>query len=562
MDSEQTNVGLEQILGVTRRRAAWVVLCVVLVAGAAYAFSERQTKQYVATASLAFNNNELSQQVAGLGSGATSESQLAQERTNVKLLQLGDLAAKTATRLGKGLTIKQVSEDVSITPEGESNIVNVTATAPSPTLAADIANAYSELFVSAQRDSNRKYYSAALAVVNKHLAALSPHERYSPAGLALQDRAQALAVLAELQSGTIQVAQAATAPTSPSSPKVSRNTLLGAVLGLLLGLGVAFLLERFDRRIREPEDLSRIYRRPLLGVLPQSKDIAGASQRRERGDRTLLPPHEAEVFQLIRARLRYFNADRELRTLLVTSAAPGDGKTTVSRYLAVAAASMGATVLLLEADLRRPNIAEQLDIDLGPGLSDVLIGSVSLRRATQPVAIDPPPGGLEPLELDVLVAGTQPPPNPAELIGSDSMAMVMKQLREMYHLVVIDTSPLNVVSDAFPLLREVDGVVVVGWVGRDHRAVAEHLRDTLEGVGAPLVGVIANGYNANRPTPYSYDGEYTASSPRMAEANGYAGPDRSLSHLHDYVEAGSNGASAPAPNGTSRTRGPAPSGRA
>jgi capsular exopolysaccharide synthesis family protein len=509
MDSEQANLSIEQVLGILRRRAPWILLCFVLVVAGAYGFSKHQTKKYTATASLVFNNNQLGQQVAGLPVVGSS-NQLALQNTNLKLVQLGDMAAKTAGLLGQGLTKEKVSAELSVSAQGESNIVNVAATATSPALAAGIANTYTEQFVTEQQNSNHAYYASALRLVNKQLAALSPKERAGTAGLALQDRAQSLSVLAELRNGNVQVAQAATVPTSPSSPKVSRNTALGAVLGLLLGLGVAFLLERFDRRIREPRDLEAIYGLPLLGVVPESDALARSARRRgESGG--VIPASEAEAFHLIRAHLRYFNVDKELRTLLVASAAPGDGKTTVARHLASAAARMGGRVLLLEADLRRPTLAQQLDISSGPGISDVLIGAVLMNAAIQSVALGQASGeGSSGRTLDVLVAGAALPPNPGELIESRAMEVLLDGVRSVYDLVVIDTPPLTAVSDAFPLLGKVDGVVIVGRVGRNRRDVAERLHQTLAGAGAPLLGVIANGFKATRGSyGYSYDYSYT-----------------------------------------------------
>ncbi len=324
-------LNLERALGVIRRRAPWIAICFVLAAGAVYGFSKHQTKKYTATASLVFNNNQLSQQVAGLQALNNSSNQQAQQNTNLKLVQLGDMAEKTAsslagakaaTPLARDLTKDKVNESLSVSAQGESNIVNVTATATSPVLAAEIANTYSSVFVKEQQNSNHAYYASALKLVNKQLGALVAEERrstksketkekLSTAGVALQDRAQSLGVLAELKNGNVEVAQAATVPTSPSSPKMSRNTVLGGLLGLLLGLGFAFLLERFDRRIREPKDLEAIYGLPLLGVVPESKALSRSARRAGGSARAILPPGEAESFQLIRAHLRYFNVDRQ-----------------------------------------------------------------------------------------------------------------------------------------------------------------------------------------------------------------------------------------------------------
>jgi capsular exopolysaccharide synthesis family protein len=194
---------------------------------------------------------------------------------------------------------------------------------------------------------------------------------------------------------------------------------------------------------------------------------------------------------------------------MVASAAPGDGKTTVARHLAGAAARMGSRVLLVEADLRRPTIALQLDISSGPGVADVLIGAVSLSEATQTVDLDlPGGGGAGGRSFDTLVAGSSLPPNPGELIESHAMESLLERAKTQYDLIVVDTPPLTAVSDAFPLLSKVDGVIIVGRVGRNRRDVAQRLHETLTGAGAPLLGVVANGFKSGRLGGYGYGYSY------------------------------------------------------
>jgi polysaccharide biosynthesis transport protein len=231
---------------------------------------------------------------------------------------------------------------------------------------------------------------------------------------------------------------------------------------------------------------------------------------------------------------RIFNVDRDLRTLVIASAAPGDGKTTIARRPAEAAARSGSRVLLLEADLRDPTLARQLDIHSGPCLADVLIGAVPMEEATQPVDVEAPSGrGTGRRTLDVPAAGAVLPPNPAELLESDAMDAVLERARSAYDLVVADTPPLTAVSDAFPLLRKVDGVVIVGWVGRSRRDAAERLHQVLAGSAAPLLGVVANGLKSSGRDSYGYAYDYAPASsgrpaPASAAANGAASSEEGV----------------------------------
>ncbi len=515
---------LEQALRIIRRRVPLIAICVIVVAGAAYLYSKHETKKYTATASLAFSYNSLSQQIAGLQ--GISGNLLAQQASNLELVRLGDMAARTAALLGRGLTDEKVAASLSITGQGESSIVDVSATDTSPALAAAIANTYVRLFVEEQQSTNHQYFTSALAVVNQELARLSPQQRLGEDGLQLQDRAQTLRLLSHLKYGNVQVAQEALAPTIQSSPNTSRNTELGVLLGLLIGLGLAFVLERLDRRIKGPDDLEAIYRAPLLGVVPASGALAHAGQRRADGD-AALPPAEAEAFNLIRGHLRFFNVDHNLRTIVVGSASQGDGKTTVARHLAEAAARLGARVLLLEADLRQPTLAQQFGLVGGPGLADVLIGTLSIEGACESIELRVPAAPTSARRsLDVMVSGSMRPPNPGELIESHAMAAVLEQLKSSYDLVIIDTPPLTAVSDALPLLNKVDGVVIVGWIGHSPRDAAVRLHQVLDSSGAPVLGVIANGAKSGGAAVYgTVNPRPDESTPRTVAVNGTSSSD-------------------------------------
>jgi len=523
------SLDLGWLLGVARRRVPLIALCLVVVAAASHFYAKQQPKKYTATASIIFNENPLSQELVGLP--ANNGNLLVQQAGNVESVELGDMAAKTAARLGHGLTEASVKDNLKVTGLGESNSVSVAATASSARLAAQIANTYVGQFVAEQQTVNQQFFKSALALVHKQLAALTPKQRLSPNAVALENRAQSLSFLSELHAGEVRVEQEAVPPAGPSSPKTSKDTILGAIIGLLLGLGLAILLERIDRarRITDPRDLEGIYQLPLLGTVPTSAALSRSGRGR---GQIHLGPEETERFNLIRAHLRSFNAERDPRIVLVASAALGDGRSTVACLLAQAAARLGSRVLLMEADLRHPMLAEQFDIRSQPYLPEVLLGNASMESATHSIALEAPSsGGLAHQTVDVLAAGLEPSPCPGALMESQVMEAVLEQARLTYDFVVLDTPAMAEASDAFPLLGKVDGVVVVGRIG-SQRDNAERLREILEASKATLFGVIANRVRGprGRTGGYSAGPARTGHAPTMApESNGVSSPEELVS---------------------------------
>jgi receptor protein-tyrosine kinase len=499
------SIDLEHVLKVLRRRWWAVVLCTILTAGLALGLSLAQTKQYTAKASLLFTNASVAQQASGVPAAGQTDPQ-GQRNTNLALVQLGAaVAQQTARQLDAGITAQQVQDAVTASLVGQSNVVSVAATWPDASLAARIANTYAQTFIQLQRRNDQATVQQGINLVNQQLAALSQSQLRDTQGQSLQDHLESLRILKSMQNNT-QLAQAAKVPTSPSSPKAVRNAILGGILGFLVGIMLAFLLERFDRGLREPRDVEQAFHLPTLGLIPR-----GATGR-GRGDAT---KRELEPFRMLRAHLRYFNVDRELRILLVTSAKPSEGKTTISTNLATAAAALGTRTLLVEADLRQPVLAQDLGLHRTVGLAGALVGAGSLQDPIEHLTVeDRTNGQLGGRTLDVLQAGGVPP-NPTELLESRAMERLLAWAREHYELVVIDTPPLLVVSDTISLLKHVDGVVIVSRLGLSTRDSAEHLREQLHNLGAPVLGVVVNDVRAKGDFYYGYGYGYRDSSPTL-----------------------------------------------
>jgi tyrosine-protein kinase len=492
-------VDLETVARVWRRRRWLIILCVVIATASTLAYDLTRVKQYSATATLLFRDPGFDQKFFGAQVLAPSVDPEREQETNVGLVSLQTVAARTAAALGPRLG-SRVFGEVSVSGVGNANLATITATDPNPRIAARIANAYATQYVAFRRAADRQTVLNAKRLVEDRLAALPPSQRSGPTGSDLANQAAQLEVLADLQTGNAEFVQRALAPSSPSSPTPRRDGIIAGIVGLLLGLGLAITFERADRRLNDPEELEEAYQLPLLGLVPRSPAYVYPKKQLDRGE-LLLPPAEVEAFRLLRARLRYFNLDRELKVVLVTSAAPGEGKTTVALHLAAAAASRGAKVILVEADLRRPTLRTRLRLGAGPGLLQILTDSSSdgsmseASVADASVFVDTDKLNGPGTGFYVLTAGGLPP-NSAEVLESAKMAKLLEVMRQTADLVVIDSTPLPVVSDAIPLTSRADGVLVVSRLGVATRVAAKRMRDQMNQLHISVLGIIANGLDA------------------------------------------------------------------
>ena len=474
---------LEQALRVLRRRKLVVLAALICVPLAAFAVSSSKEKQYTATATLLFESEE----EAGF-----EATRLA--ATNEALAGLPVIAVRTAKELeGKASTGEILNAIEAGSANEMANLTTISATTDSPELSAEIANAYSAAYITFRREAAQRGVGQAIRLAEERLEEVSPTEAAGSKGEQLRERINELELEQALRTGKTSLVQPAGIPDSPSSPKVKRDVLVGIVVGALLGLALAALLERIDRRVRSVDEMERLFGLPILAQIPRAKGFEDTSLTE-----TLQAP-EAEAFRTLRTNLRYFNVDRESRAILIASPEPSDGKSTVARGLAGAMVQMGDNVILVEADLRKESALRSGRMAPREGLSTVLSGT-PLESALIEVPIAD--ARLGERTLWALPSGPVPP-NPSELLESDAMRDLMDELGQRFDIVVVDSPALGYVSDALSVVPVVTEIVAVGGIGKTSRDAIEEFTKHLALTGQRPIGLVATMTSFDR-SQYTY----------------------------------------------------------
>ncbi|MFE4107077.1 GumC family protein [Almyronema epifaneia] len=307
--------------------------------------------------------------------------------------------------------------------------------------------------------------------------------------------------------------------TQPGKPRASaasvkRNLMLGTVLGLLLGIGAALVVDRLSSIIYTPKDLKSISKLPLLGIIPFNEYLekygpaaSVATRLRQAGyifditnDEDELQAQAStpfvEAFRSLYASLRLLNPDRPLRSITTSSATPNAGKTTVSIHLGQAAAAMGQRVLLVDADLRRPSLHKQIGLRNNKGLTDLISSSdLEMEDVIQQVPLDE--------NLYVVTAGTLPP-DPTKVLSSQGMQRFMREVETKFDFVIYDMPPLLGFADAYLVGAHTNGFLMIVGLGKVKRFVVEQAVEELRVSGIPVLGMVANGAQESSITTYSY----------------------------------------------------------
>jgi capsular exopolysaccharide synthesis family protein len=474
---------VREFLAVVRQHRWLVLLTVLVFGGGAYALSERATPNYRAEAGLSCRPPTQTVELIGL---ISPRDETPEQRAAVCAERAGRQSVLTPVRRKLHLTepVGSIAGRVKARAETRTNLVVITVEDHNAAQAAGIANALAAEVARTERRSAQHRFDDLIDTTRKEYRRALRGEHDSFAKFRRRELREQLAKIEAARDFTrpVEIAERATIPTKPFSPKKVRNVVLGLAAGLLLGLMAAFLRSALDRRLRGAQDIEAEAGLPMLGSIRESAlGRANFGDPDGRGERE----RDLEAFRILHTNLAFMNLDRPVKRILITSALPEEGKSTVASSLAVVAGLAGRDVLLIEADLRRPVLADWLGLERAPGLTEYLAGHAGPNEAVRAVALQPKgqtngstAAPDKPGVLSVMPAGG-PPPRPAELLRSGRFADFSATASHAHDLVIFDSPPLLPVTDALDLVPHVDAVLLCVRAGKTTREALRAASDAL-----------------------------------------------------------------------------------
>lgn len=497
VDMEEKEIGMEHIIRSVLKRA-WLV-GIVSVLSAVLFFVVTFfciTPKYESTAKFYVNNNSIS---VGSASVSLSSGDLTAARNLVDsyivILQTRETLNDVLDYAGVNLKTTELEKMITAGAVDNTEIFEVTVTSESPKEAEAIANA---------------------------IAYILPNR-----------------ITSIIEGTSAKVVEAAVVPSKPSSPSYAKNTVLGFLVGMILTVGGIVLWVVFDTTIRAEDDIVQSCNYPILATVPdmnsKSKDSAYYGKDRTRskkgryasaasGELSVLGPNisfaASEAYKLLRTKLQFsFTDDNNSRVIGVSSALSGEGKSLTSVNLAYTLSQLGQKVLLVDCDMRRPTLAEKLGIRKKPGLSSYLTRQCHLNDLLQPCGINGNPKAF------YVISAGENPPNPIELLSSETMKLSLQAMRETFDYVILDLPPVGEVSDALAVAKETDGMLLVTRQNVCDRYAFVNAVHEFEFIDAKILGIVLNGANESSG---KYGKGYKKSYYKKY-SNAYAASDRDAS---------------------------------
>jgi non-specific protein-tyrosine kinase len=514
METRSFSDDLQRYLALLWHWAWLLVLAAALAGGVAFLVSKQMSPVYQASTTVLINEAPATRS-NDYSSVLTSE-RLTQ--TYSQLLTKQPALQGVIERLALDITVDDLAQQINVQPVRDTQLIEVRVEDTDKTRAVLIANAlvaefdeqnqalqtsrYASIKQSletqlAEVDLQIQQTSQAMVALGQDLSAQAERERLDAIqaqyrqtyAYLLQSYESVRLAEAQSTSNVVQV-EPATALEAPVRPRVMTNTVLAVVVGLMLAVGVVFLIEALDDTIRGPEEIARQLGLPVLGVI-------GHMPAQGEGLMTVTQPRSpiSEAFRALRTNIQFASVDTPVRKLLVTSPSPSDGKSTVVANLGAVLAQNGQRVVLIDADLRRPRLHKVMRLPNRRGVSELFV---------QPqLILDGAAQKTETPNLFTVTSGSLPP-NPSELLGSSKMVEILKTAEQDANMIILDTPPVLAVTDAVVLAPRVDGVLLVVKPGATKMAAARQSANQLRQVGAKLLGVVLNDVEIKRSRYYYY----------------------------------------------------------